>query len=643
MTRLTPYPLFTVVLAFIVGCASIGSPDGGPYDETPPKVIKCTPENMSTNVKNRKMTIYFDEFIVLDNATEKIVVSPPQRETPDIVTAGKKIRVTLKDTLTPNTTYTVDFSDAITDNNEGNPMGNYTYAFSTGDGIDSFEVSGTLLEAQNLEPIKGMLVGLHSNLDDSAFTKKPFDRVSRTDGSGHFSIKGVAAGKYRIYALDDADGDFVFTQRSEELAYDSIIIEPYCKPDIRYDTAWIDSTHIDSIKPVHYTHYYPDDVVLRAFTLDAQDLHLLKMERPIPDKFIIYFTAPSDTIPFIKGFNFPGTDNMIVERSEGNDTLTYWIRDTLISNMDTLSFSMTYLDTDTLGELVYLTDTFDLIPKITRKQQHKQREEKNAEWEKAQKKGRRRQRDKDATPPKPNPNLREVLRYRMTPSSGIIPTENVRFRFEEPVAYIDTTSLHFYKAVDTLWYAEPFLFLPSETDIRSYMLYAEWKPGERYKLEADSNTVHSILGKVSNPMKKEIRVYSEDELSALFVHLILKDTGAVVEVLDGSDKVVRKQRTVNNRADFFYMKPGTYYLRCYIDKNGDGEWTTGDYANNIQPEETFYFPKPLLLRPKWEVEQDWEPRSIPLTRQKPADITKQKPDAKKEIKSRNAEREKNKK
>ena len=136
------------------------------------------------------------------------MVSPPQLQQPEIKPGGKRITVNLLDSLKPNTTYTIDFSDAIVDNNEGNPLGNFAFTFSTGASIDTMEVSGTLLEASDLEPIKGMLVGLHSNLNDSAFTKLPFDRVARTDSRGHFTIRGIAPGKYRIFGLMDADQNF---------------------------------------------------------------------------------------------------------------------------------------------------------------------------------------------------------------------------------------------------------------------------------------------------------------------------------------------------------------------------------------------------------------------------------------------------
>lgn len=142
------------------------------------------------------------------------MVSPPQLETPEIVASGKRIKIELLDSLKPNTTYTIDFSDAITDNNEDNPLGNYTYSFSTGDAIDTLEVSGKVLQAKDLEPVKGILVGLYNDLSDTAFTTKPMLRVSRTDGSGRFVIKGVAPGTYRVYALQDADGNYLSTRRA---------------------------------------------------------------------------------------------------------------------------------------------------------------------------------------------------------------------------------------------------------------------------------------------------------------------------------------------------------------------------------------------------------------------------------------------
>ena len=195
----------------------------------------------------------FNEFVKLENANEKVIVSPPQIEPANVRADGKHVKITLYDTLRENTTYTIDFSDAIEDNNEGNPMGQYTFSFSTGESIDTMEVAGTVLNAQDLEPIKGILVGLYpadSTFSDTLLTSTPFHRVSRTNGSGRFSIKGVKPGRYRTFALKDVDGNFVFNQKSEVVAFDTTVIETSSKPDVRMDTIWRDSTHYDSIREI---------------------------------------------------------------------------------------------------------------------------------------------------------------------------------------------------------------------------------------------------------------------------------------------------------------------------------------------------------------------------------------------------------
>jgi len=209
------------------------------------------------NNERTKISLMFDEFIKLEKATEKVVVSPPQIQQPEIKASGKRIQVNLLDSLKPNTTYTIDFSDAIVDNNEGNPLGNFAFTFSTGTEIDTMEVAGTMLDASNLEPIKGMLVGLHSNLNDSAFNKLPFDRVARTDSRGRFSIRGIAPGKYRIYGLMDADQNFTFNQKSEKIAFHDSLIIPRMEERIRMDTAWVDSLTYDTIVEKKYMHYLP--------------------------------------------------------------------------------------------------------------------------------------------------------------------------------------------------------------------------------------------------------------------------------------------------------------------------------------------------------------------------------------------------
>lgn len=632
--------LFSILSLLVVACASLGSPDGGEYDEIPPKVLSAVPAERSTGISTRKARINFDEYIKLQNASEKVIVSPPQLESPNIRADGKHIKIELKDTLKPNTTYTIDFSDAIEDNNEGNPMGNYTYSFSTGDDIDTMEVSGTVLNAEDLEPVKGMLVGLYpidSNLTDSILRTTPFNRVSRTNGSGRFTIKGVKQGRYRAFALDDKDGNFIFSQKSEKIAFDSVEFVTSCKRDVRMDTIWRDTIEYDSIRVVPYTHFLPDDLTLLSFLEDGQDQHLLKKERLEPEFFTLYFTAPADTLPIIKGLNFD-ENCLVCEASEKNDTLTYWVTDTTYyRQQDTLSFEITYLATDTTGILSPYTETLNLVAKNSWAKKWKEQKQRIDDWNKEREK--KIKKAKKPLPPEENPYTKTFLDVSCKPTGGLDPNQNPRFIAKEPLAKVDSTKIHFYIKQDTDWIPAPFLFLPSKKDKKVYTLYAEWESKEKYKFSADSMAFTSIMGNSTKPMRFEFSVREAEEYGSIFIHVLAPDSNIIVQLLSRSDKPVATQKAdKDGRADFFYMKPGDYYIRCFIDANNNGIWDTGNYTEGRRPEEVFYFPQKLALKANWDLEQEWAIRSIERSKQKPQEITKQKADKQKSIKQRNLQR-----
>lgn len=590
----------------------------------------AAPADKGTNVKNRKISIFFDEFIQIENATEKVVVSPPQLETPEIVASGKRIRIELLDSLKPNTTYTIDFSDAITDNNENNPLGNYTYSFSTGDAIDTLEVSGKVLQAKDLEPVKGILVGLYSDLSDTAFTTKPMLRVSRTDGSGRFVIKGVAPGTYRVYALQDADGNYLFNQKSEMLAFSQEKIVPSFKPDVRQDTTWIDSLRIKSIDRVGYTHFLPDDIVLRAFNEVMTDRYFLKAERREPESFTLFYSYGGE-MPQVRGLNFQSDDAFIIESTEKQDTITYWLKDTALVNQDTLRVELTYHMTDSLGKLVEQIDTLDILSRISHEKRQKDLEREREEWQKKQDRAKKRGEPYDSImPPK-------ALAIGVKAPSELDPDKNIPFTFNTPLASVDTAAIHLYSKHDTLWYNAPLEF--NHVRGREYELRGEWRPDIEYSLEIDSAAFVDIYGKVSPPFKQGFKVKSFDEYGTLLLNIpTMTDTTIVVQLLDAGDKIIKEVTTNQGVAEFYYVSPSTYYVRMYIDSNRNGEWDTGLYSANRQPETVYYFPKEIEIRAKWDFTETWNPLATPVIQQKPAAVTKQKPDKDKKIKNQNARR-----
>lgn len=633
--------LCLLALVLTAACASIGNPDGGRFDETPPRVVGSSPADGAVNVSKRKVQILFDEYIKLEKASEKVVISPPQIEPANVRADGKRVKVDFYDSLRANTTYTIDFSDAIEDNNEGNPMGQYTFSFSTGDVIDTMQVSGRVLNAADLEPIKGIMVGLYpadSTWNDTLFRTRPFLRVSRTNGEGRFTIKGVKDGAYRVRALEDKDGDFVFSQKNERVAFDTTVYVTGSFPDVRMDTVWRDSLWYDSIRVVPYTHYTPDDVLLLAFLEDGQERHLLKTVYPEPTNFTFYFTAPSDSTPRIKGLNFDERC-LVADASLKNDTVTFWVTDTaLIHRQDTLSMILSYMETDTLGQLVVTNDTLDLSPKTTYAKIAAERSKQIEAWEKDRE--RRQKKAKKPLPYEENPYERTWLEAGFKPSGSLAPNQNVRYLAKEPILEVDTTKIHFYVKKDTDWLPAPFLFMPEERSAKSYMLYAEWEPGQKYRFVMDTAAVVSVLEHESKSVRQEFHVRAVEEYGSIFIHVISPDTGVVVQLLSKNDKVEAQQRTdKDGNADFFFMKPGDYYMRCYVDANGNGQWDTGDYASGLQPERVYYFGKPLPLKAQWDLRQDWDIRAVDVARQKPMAITKQKPDKEKKLKNRNAERD----
>ena len=641
--------LMVTIGGVLTSCARMGNPDGGWYDETPPKVLGATPADKATEVKAQKVKISFDEFVKIDNPTENVIVSPPQLQAPEIKATGKSIEVKLLDSLKANTTYTIDFSDAISDNNEGNPLGNYTYSFSTGAEIDTMEVSGYVVAAENLEPVKGILVGLYANLADSAFEKQPMLRVSRTDSRGHFVIKGVKRGTYRVYALQDVDGNYQFNQKSEMIAFNHELIKPSVMDDTRQDTLWSDSLHIADIKRVGYAHFLPDNITLCAFHEVLTSRYLLSVTRNEANHFAVNFSYGNPKLPQIKGLNFNAHDAFIAIPNAKRDTIDYWLRDTALVNQDTLRMEMTYLMTDSAGQLVSQTDTLEVLSKQPYERRMKQLKATYEKWQKQQEKLKKKGEPYQTEMPRP------TLAIRMQNANEIDPEKRLQLQFETPISTIDTTKVHLYTKVDSLWYRANYQLLPAARRnaegrfVRpdslkygmNYEISADWKPGQDYSFETDSTAFTDIYGAVTPKYKQGFKVKSDDEFGSLVITLTgLDGQPCIVQLLDRNDKVIKEVAAEHQQAEFYYLKPETYYLRLFVDSNHNGIWDTGDYAKDRQPEAVYYYPGKIECKAKWDLTESWNPTSTPLYQQKPGAITKQKADKQKTIRRRNAERAK---
>ena len=589
------------LLAALYSCANMATPNGGPYDETPPRFVSSTPAPNQTNYNGKKIEILFDELVQLEKPSENVIITPPQMEMPIVRSAGRKVVVELKDSLQPNTTYTIDFTNSIVDNNEKNVLENFSFAFSTGAGIDTLEVAGTLLNAENLEPMPGVTIGLHSNLADSAFVTLPFVRTSLTNDKGEFTIRNISPGTYHIFALNDVNRDYKFDQPGEEIAFLDSLIVPTFELASRQDTIWKDSLTIDTIRTLGYTHFYPDQLELRLFKEKFERQYMLKPERTQENRVTLRFNAPLDTIPEPIPVNFAPEEEdwFFIQQEEEGKTLHFWLTDSTVWKQDTLLMAVTYPKSDSLNILQAQTDTVQFL---MRRRPVKKAKKKSDE---------------------PEPTVFLGMTIDAPRSMDLFDTISVVF--DEPV--LELAGDHFYldQKVDSVWQPVDFEFFPDTANSLGFFLRRPWKYGEEYRLEVDSATIYSLYGKWNDLFSQEFKIKKEDEYGHLYINIVGADTTAFVELLNNNDQPVRKAKVKDGGVLFMDLKPDKYYARLVLDVNGNGVWDTGKYAEKRFPETVYYCPKPFNIMQNWQVEETWDVQATPLTRQKPLDITKNKP------------------
>ncbi|MDR0830896.1 MAG: Ig-like domain-containing protein [Prevotellaceae bacterium] len=626
--------ILTVLAAIIaLACANRGTgPQGGPKDITPPVPVKSSPQNGALNYKKNNIDVIFNEIILVEKAFENVVVSPPQIKPAVVKAQGKHLVVILVDTLKENTTYTIDFGQAVVDFNEKNVLSGYSFSFATGSEIDTLQMSGTLIDASNLNPISNIFVGIHSDLEDSAFFKKPFDRITKTDEKGNFTIKNIKAGKYRIYALEDIGSNFRFDQPNEQIAFLETVFEPIAITETKSDTLWKDSTVIiekidttdlfidginvfdtirisdtikvvDTIKISQTTKFYPDSIILQAFTEEFHKQYLVKNERPDKYHFSLYFNDIAEELPKINALNFPFENAVFIQANDRKDSITYWLTDSLAWNIDTLNLSIEYLKTDSLNQLVPQTDTLNLRLRKSsaqRPQQNSNRNQKNQ-------------------PPK-----QEFIKIQSNMTSTFDFFNQIELKFSAPTFFDKTKKIFVEQKVDTNWVAQKIEFSKGDSIGLKYVLKCNFKQGETYRLQVDSAFFNDLYNKVSDKFSQNLTCKKKDAYASLTLEMGIFTGKEIVELLDKDDKVVRTQQVKSDNVKFEYLTPNTYYARLFVDKNENGVWDTGKFSENNQPEEVYYYPYYFQLREMWDSEEYWDYLEFPLLEQKPKELIKEK-------------------
>lgn len=613
--------LVVAVLAVaMAACASMGRPEGGPKDETPPVFVKSNPMPGATNVARQKIVMEFDENLKLDDPMNKIVFSPAQTQMPKTSAVGHKLTVEFQDSLVPNTTYTLDFTDAIRDLNENNPIDGFAFDFSTGDVVDSLCISGMVFQAENLEPAQGMLVGVHSNLSDTAITNLPFERLTKTNQYGQFTLRNLKAGTYRVFAIDDKNRDNRW-DRSENIAFYGVPVTPSAVRTQHADTLK-NAAGEDSVAVYEKTEFAPNDVLLTWFNENYKPQYLTKYERKEHNKVTLQMAVASDSLPELRfvGGKHDGelfSRYSVLNSSLTRDTLEYWIADTTVAAMDSLILSARFMRTDTLDRLVWGTDTLKFIIKGKKAPKKKDKE-----------KDKKEELEGDSIKPEQTP----LLNIKFNNSNTVDVFQGIVMQSGEPIQTFDPEAFHMEIMRDSVWeeIARPEFHHPDSLHPLVLGMMYEWEPGMKYRVSVDSLGVTGIYGLHNGPVKSEFTVRPLEEYANITFNISNLYGPAVVQLLNSQDKPVKSVRTDGNRGVLRHVMPGTYYARLFIDRDSNGTYTNGSVKDSLQPEDVYYYPKKIMLKKNWDVEQSWDIFETPVELQKPLDIKKNKPKSNKE-------------
>ena len=594
-----------VVALCIYACANRGYPEGGPKDETPPQVVEEVPLSYTTNFKAKRVNIYFDEFVQLNDINNKFIFSPPVKKDPKVSLKGKYVQVAIPDSLRENTTYSLDFADAIVDNNESNPLGFYRYVFSTGERIDTLELGGTVVNAESYEPVLGVLVALYEKQGDSIPLKELPDYIARTDSSGNFRLTNLREGHYRVMAIEDANRDKMYTPESEMFAWMDTTVFPVVEPATRVDTFHViekiveaDTILRDSIVRTDYLAYGPSNLYLRLFLEKLTQLYMVEDDRKEREQLNFIFSIPGENGLEVTLWDTLATEPLpqdwyFKEHSAGNDTLTLWIKDSTVYKKDTLNVILSYMRSDSTGQWERYSDTARYTFRAKEK-----------------KEGKSKKKDEDA------PKV-EFLEIKSNISGDLDLGARLYLEFSRPINKSTLDSIRVLEKVDTVYQLIPFQVVEDSLRVRRVFVDAAWKAGGEYQLQIDSATIYDIYGRFNDKLEKKFKVRTEEYYGKIMVNVRGVDCPTIVQLYKAENgKSENGKRTYNvvqskvveqdGEVVFPLLPEGKYCVRAILDRNGNGVWDTGLYLKHRQPEEIVYLRGEIAVKQNFDVEQDFD-------------------------------------
>jgi hypothetical protein len=583
--------LIVAVLAWIViisSCANQGMPTGGPRDSVPPILLETSPQFKELNFSGNKVQFTFNEFIVSDEVSEKLVISPPLEKRPIIRTKGKSLIIQFNEELMDSTTYSLDFKNSIADNNERNPYKNMRFSFSTGDVYDSLRVAGQLMNAFNLEVVESGLVMLHKNLHDSAvYTVRP-NYIAKTDEKGVFMIDNIAPGKYNLFAINDANNDLIYNEGAEEFTFVDTVVVPSAVFIEELDTL-VEGT--DSLLILGHTHFSPDPFYLRQFIEDIFDQYLDSYSRDTRYKCSFAF---SESVKDTFNINLVGneiTDWYKLEYNEKMDSLNVWIVDTMVARLDTLSMELSYYQLDSAAQLYVQKDTVEMNFK-----------------DKVKKTTKKKRKSKDKGKEKPKP-IKQFIWETNASASIMEINKSITLIAPEPVSYFDSTKIVLFLDEDTLKTPLKILFERDTTAWRQYLISYKWEPDTKYTFEIDSAACTNIYGVTSKLLSKTFKTREEDYYGTITVNATNVPCSVLIQLLkNNEDETVLMEKSIDKDGFvlFDFIVPDKYKMKIIYDENGNGKWDTGSYQDKFQAEKVMYNNEVVKVRSNWDKELFWD-------------------------------------
>lgn len=569
-------------LSFFTSCANIGMPSGGLKDTIPPYVLHSIPAFNQTNFTDQKVKLTFNEFVIFEGLNEKFIVSPPTTKKPIIRTKGKSLVVDLNEKLKPNTTYSLDFKDGISDNNEKNPLRNLRLAFSTGQTVDSLRIVGFVKDAFTLEPVPNAFIMLYRGNSDTLIYKSRPDFVAKTDKQGFFAVTNLPADSFQVYALSSSSGNLKFTPGVDSIAFYNKRIFPSAKFIPANDTTFLPS---DTLVVLGRTKFSPDPIYLLNFGEFYFDLRLDKYLHPTRKVVDLIFTqSVADTFN-IEPLNFKSSKGWrITETSAKSDSVRIWLTDSMAYKKDTLMFKISYLQQDTLKQFYTKNDTIRLFytdviapSKNKRKERHKIEKE------------------------------FKTVSIINNLKSGFDVYSKVLLESPEPIESFDTTKIELFEKVDTSLIRIKYTLTPDSINKRRYYLSHPWKYATDYKLSVDSAAIQTIYCSDSKGLVQLFKTQEEEHYGKIMLNVSNVTVPTIIQLLsdDKKEQVLQTYPiTKDGQVIFKFLEPKKYLIKCIFDRNNNGKWDSGNLKDRVPPEEVMYYLSVIKVRSNWDIKDN---------------------------------------